>query len=247
MPYDPLLSKSTKFEFPNQYDVDQMDLIDLRRKIMKWCAKSQGAIGPCRECVQKCNAGIRALKLYDGIDATKASEPEVNNPFVRKNKEVPVKIKEEVVKMNKGKKETERPVSKWYEDAVASGDPVKWCMDNLNLPEQKAKKRVYMYEYNRFGMRRHKDDTKPSKEVKVAVGPVVKVMPEPVVKVAPEPVAKIADDTSLITAMETEMKTLTAKKQEYRTKIDEMTNEYKKISDRLEAITMCVEQYRSTV
>ena len=228
---DPVYGKSYKFEIPGNYNIEEMDLIDLRRKIMKWCHKSQGAIGPCRDCVQKCSAGLRAIELYDGIDAPKASEPEVNNPFVRKNKEVPVEIKEEAVEMKEEKKKIGRPVSKWYEDAVASGDPVKWCMDNLGLTEQKAKKRVYMYEYNRFGIRRSKS------EPKTVTGPVVKT--------APEPVVKIDNDVSLISAMEIEMKNLEAKQQEYKTRIDELTSEYNKISNKLEAISMCIEQYRS--
>lgn len=231
---DPVYGKSYKFEIPGNYNLEEMDLIDIRRKIMRWCAKSQGAIGPCRLCTSQCSAGIRALELYDGIDAPKASEPEVAKTIIRKEEKVPVEIKKEITNMKKEEKKKGRPVSKWYEEAVASGDPVKWCMDNLNLTIQKAKKRVYMYEYNRFGMRRSKSEEKKEEKVVAAV--------------APEPVLKSkTDDTSLIAAMETEMKTLSAKKQEYKTKIDEMTIEYNKISDRLEAISMCVEQYRSTI
>lgn len=233
---DPVYGKSYKFEIPGNYNIEEMDLIDLRRKIMKWCHKSQGAIGPCRDCVQKCSAGLRAIELYDGIDAARASEPEVNNPFIKKEEKVPVEIKKEVVEMKEEKKKVGRPVSKWYEDAVASGDPVKWCIDNLGISEQKAKKRVYMYEYNRFGMRRSKNETK-TEEAKTVAGPIVKA--------APEPVAKTDNDVSLISAMEIEMKNLEAKQVEYKTRIDELTNEYNKISNKLEAISMCIEQYRS--
>lgn len=231
--YIPLLSQNKQFEFPNQYIVDEMDLIDLRRKIMKWCAKSQGAISPCRACPNKCSAGIRALALYDGVEVPKTSEPEVAKPTIKEEKKEPVEIKKEVIEMKKEDKKRGRPVSKWYEDAVASGDPVKWCMDNLGLTIQKAKKRIYMYEYNRFGTRRSKDETK------VETGPIVKV--------ASEHVVKADNDMSLISAMETEMKNLEAKQQEYKTRIDELTSEYNKISNKLEAISMCIEQYRSIV
>ena len=244
MSYDSILSRNKSFEFPNQYVIENMDLIDLRRKILKWCGKSQGAIGPCRDCPEKCSGGIRAIQLYDGAEAPKASGPEVTTANTKKKEKAPTETKKETTKMKKEEKKKGRPVSQWYDDAVASGDPVKWCMDHLNITEQKAKKRVYMYEYNRFGMRRSKTEAKEKKVTK----PVVNTVSEPVVKAVAEPVMKTeTDDTSLIIAMETEMKTLTAKKQEYRTKIDEMTNEYNKISDRLEAITMCVEQYRSTI
>ena len=235
MMIDPIYEKG-KHEIPN-YNIEEMDLIDLRRKIMKWCNKSQGAIGPCRSCVSKCQAGIKALELYDGIDAARASEPEVSNPFVRKPAKAPeeikkVEIKKEEPKMKKEEKKSgEKPISKWYEDAVASGDPVKWCVENLGLTIQKAKKRVYMYEYNRFGMRRTKNNPEQTKMV-----------------AAPEPVAKTAnDEVSLITVMEAEMKSLEAKQQEYKARIDELTAEYNRISNKLEAISMCVEQYRSVV
>lgn len=216
------LARQGKFEFPNQYVIDEMDLIDLRRKILKWCAKSQGAIGPCRDCRAKCSAGIRAIALYDGDEATRASEPEVVKPVIKEEKKVPVEIKEEVVKMKDRKKG--RPVSKWYTDAMASGDAVKWCVDNLGITIQQAKKRIYMYEYNRFGARR----TKPAETVEI--------------KTVSESVAKTpADDFSLVSAMETKMKVLTERQQSYKVQIDELTAEYKKITDQLEAITMCIE------
>lgn len=236
MAYDPIYSKQAKEIIPN-YDIEKMDLIDLRRKIMRWCSKSQGAIGPCRSCPSKCQAGIMAIRLYDGVDAAGASEPEVNNPFIRKQekdiKEVDdVKIEKEEPKMKKeGNKNSEKPVAKWYEDAVASGDPVKWCVDNLGLTIQKSKKRIYMYEYNRFGMRRTKNDSEQTGMM-----------------IATEPAAKASNnEMSLITAMETEMRSLEAKQQEYKTRIDELTAEYNRISNKLEAISMCVEQYRSVV
>lgn len=228
--YDPLLSRNKQFEFPKQYVVDEMDLIDLRRKIMKWCAKSQGAIGPCRSCPQKCSAGIRALALYDGGEVPKTSEPEVVSSTVEKEKKEPVEIKEEVVEMTK--ENDGKPVSKWYKDAVASGDPVKWCMDNLGLTIQKAKKRIYMYEYNRFGVRRTKQAE--TSAVKSNPGPVIKTDPGPVIKTDSE-------DSSLVSAMQTRMKILTEKQQQYKAQIEELTDKYKKVNDQIEAITMCIE------
>lgn len=224
---DPVHGKSYKFEFPGNYNVEEMDLIDIRRKIMKWCAKSQGAIGPCRECKSKCSAGIKAIELYDGIDAPKASEPEVkkNVPQVANDEKEKRENKKEM--KNAGNKKSGRPVSKWYEDAMASGEPEKWCVDNLHITIQQAKKRIYMYEYNRFGVRRTK---------------------QAVAKVSPGPVIKTQEaDFSLIDAMQTEMQALTKKQKEYKAQIDDLTDKHKKISDRIEAITMCIELYKEKV
>lgn len=229
-----IYGKSYKFEFPGNYNVDEMDLIDLRRKIMKMCAKSQGAIGPCRSCVSKCSAGIRAIELYDGIDAPKASEPEVAESVslpVKEEKKEPEKIKKEVIEMKDKKKD--KPVSKWYEDAMASGNPEKWCVDNLGLTLQQAKKRIYMYEYNRFGIRR----TKHTEVSKTITGPVVKNVSGPVVKTEDS-------DFSMIDMMQSEMQMLTKKQEEYKAQIDELTDKHKRISDRIEAITMCIELYK---
>lgn len=213
MNYDVLLSRNKQFELPSDEKISEMDLIDLRRKIMKWCAKSQGAVGPCRSCPSKCTAGIRAIALYDGIDAPKASEPEVN---VSEEK---VEIKKEVTKMKR-----EKPVAKWYQDAKASEDPVKWCVENMGMTEQQAKKRLYMYEYNRFGIRR--STTVEKQEVKAT--------PEPVVKTS-------VDDISLMAAMDAKMKVLTERQQSCKVRIDELTAEYKKITDQLEAISICID------
>lgn len=230
---DPIYGKSYKFEFPGSYKVDEMDLIDLRRKIMKYCNKSQGAIGPCRVCPQKCTAGIRALELYDGIDALKASEPEVAKDILKsaekEEKKEPEKVTKEVVEM-KEKKKSGRPLSRWYEDATASGDPVKWCVDNLGITVQQAKKRIYMYEYNR-GLRRS------AKEETIA----------PVAKVNPGPVVKTEEGLSLIDAMQSEMEMLTKKQEEYRAQIEILNDKHKKISDRIEAISMCIELYKEKV
>ena len=232
MPYNLAeLSRQGKFEFPSSYELDKMDLIDLRRKILKWCAKSQGAVSPCRSC-KGCEAGIRAVAMVDGEEAPKASEPETT-VVVKKEPEVikPNKIVKEVPEMKK-EKEREKPISQWYKDAIASGDAVKWCMDNLGLTIQKAKKRVYMYEYNRFGTRRTKQTE----------GPILKSDPGPELKVETATEAKIEDgDISLVSAMQMKMKILLEKQQEYKTQIDDLTDKYKKINDQIEAITMCIE------
>ena len=222
---NPVYGKSYTFEFPGNYDIEEMDLIDIRRKIMKWCAKSQGAIGPCRNCESKCSAGIKALELYDGINAVVALEPSAVKHVINSvvDKEPEEKIKEESVEM----KDKKKPVSKWYEEAESSGDPVKWCVDNLGITVQQAKKRIYMYEYNR-GLRRS------TKEETVL----------PVMKTDSGLIAKTETESSLIDAMRSEMEMLTRKQKEYKAQIDDLTSKHEKISDRIEAISMCIELYK---
>lgn len=229
-----LYAKQSKFEFPDDRTIDQMDLIDIRRKIMKWCAKSQGAIGPCRVCDPKCQAGIRAIELYDGIQAAEAVEPSVEKTVTKnEEKKEPEKIKKEVVAMKKEKKR--RPVSQWYDEAMASGAPEEWCVKNLGITIQQAKKRIYMYEYNRFGIRRTKNAE--ASATRPVEGPVVKVDQGPVAKAEKK-------DFSLIDAMMSEMQMLTRKQEEYKAQIDDLTEKHRKISDRIEAITMCIELYK---
>lgn len=225
MPYNPMMLNKIDF------DVEKMDLIDLRRKVMKQCTRSQGAIGPCRSCTFRCKAGERALDLYDGIDAPQASEPAIPEPV----KEQPEETKKEEPKMKETKEKKERKeksVAAWYTSAVDSGDPVKWCMNNLGLTIQQAKKRIYMYEYNRFGVRRTKQAE--TSAVKSNPGPVIKTDPGPVIKTDSE-------DSSLVSAMQTRMKILTEKQQQYKAQIEELTDKYKKVNDQIEAITMCIE------
>jgi hypothetical protein len=225
-----VLEKQYKFEFPNQQSVDEMPLIDLRRKILRWCNKSQGAIEPCRACANKCSAGIRAISLYDGIDAPKASEPSSNN--FNTEEKVAGKEKENSEEVKTEKNKVGKPLSKWYEDAIGSGDPVEWCVSHLGITVKQAKKRIYMYEYNRFGAKGTKQTESPENKKHVA-------------KSAPDPIAKTDDSaSSLVDMMQSEMQTLTKKQEECRAQIDMLTEKHKNITDRIEAIAMCIELYK---
>lgn len=224
MSYLSTLVREGKFIMPSQAEIERMDLIDVRRKLMKFCDESQGAIGPCRSCMRKCAAGKWAIQLYDRLQVPKTEEPEVTKNNSEEN---------ETAKQNVGK------VAQWYIDATASADPVDWCVNKFGISRQKAKKKIYMYEYNHFRtVRTSNTDTAPSKprsKKRVSEGPTVKVDD---------------DDFSLMSDLQEKMKILTRRKEEcdtelayHQSQVEKLTAKKKKIVDQIDAVSMCLELF----
>ena len=218
------LEKQGKFTFPSQAEVEKMDLIDIRRKIMKFCMKSQGAIAPCRTCSNKCVAGRWAVKLYDGLDI-----PKVETPVPQ-----PVKPAE---KPKRGRK-----TSDWYDKAKLSGDIVQWCVDNLGLNIQQAKKKVYMFEYNHFGKLKTnaKKATPTKKEVQT---PVVRIQKEEKVQSTCEklPMLPRFEDCSLADELSAKLEVLNNAKREYEEYVNTVNGYIQKVNDKILEIETCIE------
>lgn len=226
MSYLSTLVREGKFEMPPESEIEKMDLIDVRRKLMKFCDESQGAIGPCRTCMRKCNAGKWALQLYDRLQVPKTEEPEV-----AKN------ISEE--KDEKQTTQSGGQVAQWYIDAKASKDPVAWCVDNLHITRQQASKKIYMYEYNHFGTLRTKNTAKATEKPRL----------KHAAKAAEKPANQTDEsDFSLATDLQQKMEMLTKRQSDYREqiayhqcKIDELKKKEKKVTDQIDAVSMCLE------
>lgn len=222
MKYLTTLIKEGSFIMPSDEEIEKMDLIDVRRNLMKWCEVSQGSISPCRTCKHRCKAGKWALELYDRTAVPKTDGPEVVKK-VSEEKEDEKKDGVENVHVpeltNAG-----TPVAQWYVDAKASGNPVEYCRKQFGISASKARRKIYMYEYNHFGALKEKlDIERPSKPV-------------------PKKAAEIVDeDFSLEKDLVQKKEALIKIQEQYQAQINELNERLAKITNQIDSINMCLE------
>ena len=138
---------------------------EIKNKYLKMCAKSNGDVSVCSKCPTPCTEGRRAIQLlanevyndppiplYGGKTLIEKAREE--NMLRRKEKE------EKKVDEPRKSKDNRQYIDDWYEKAVASGDPVKWVMDQYGMTKAKAKHKIYSWRY-RHELTDKKDDLKP--------------------------------------------------------------------------------------
>lgn len=215
-------------------DYKKMTLDKLIEKYIKTCGKAGGDLSVCSKCTNVCEYAKRAIQLKSGEiyddppiplygGKTLIEMAKEQNMLRRAEKEK--KEMEEAKKMEEPKPVYKRKVSDegWYEESLASGDQVKWLMENRNLSKTQAKKKLYMFKYN-HGMLNRKET------------PVVKVE-EPVVEkieVKTEPV--IHGDDVVLRTLEQKINVLMRQQEEYKTKMEEYTRLYNQTKEQVDVL-----------
>ena len=141
---------------PAQYypakELQDMSLEEITKKYIRTCGKANGQVSVCSKCQSPCAEGKRAIQLV----ANKVyNDPPIplygGKTLIQKAQEENMRRREQ---MEKEKAKEEKPKYKkymrwegWWEESLASGDQVKWIMDNMDLTRTKAKNKIYMYKY----------------------------------------------------------------------------------------------------
>lgn len=126
--------------------LEEMSLKEIVDKHIRTCAKANGQVSICSHCVSPCREGKRALELVSGDKQVETEVPLFDGKTMlelarQQNAErrAQMEVKEEKPKKIHWKN--------WYEEAKASGDAVKWVMENMGLPKAKALNKIYQYRY----------------------------------------------------------------------------------------------------
>ena len=225
MKYLSTLIKEGSFVPPSDEEIEKMDLIDVRRNVMKWCQVSNGAIGPCRECKHKCKAGKWAIELYDRTAVPKTGGPEVSKT-ISDNKKVDESAEREEIEMP-AYTDSGSPTAEWYIAAYASGNPVGYCQHHFNLSIQKAKKKLYMYEYNHFGKLKNKTKTEESPRIQ---NPAIELQQ-----------TEVDEDFSLKNDLVQKKEALIKIQEQYKAQLDDLNEKLRKVTNQIDAIAMCLE------
>ena len=105
-------------------NVDEMDVNELGKEILRTCAKCHGDFTICEGCMQ-CKAGRKLINMLKG-------KTEVNTEGIMQMKHMSPAEKQEKAK-------------KLYHDALMSDDPVQFLMNICGIDEKKAKLRMAQY------------------------------------------------------------------------------------------------------
>lgn len=148
-------------------DYKKMTLQELVNTYIKMCAKANGLVSVCSKCQTPCEHGKRAIQLLSGAIYDEPNVPLfANDGLIKKAVEENKKRKEEkeiveVKETPKKSKDDRMYLDDWYEKAVASGDPVKWVMEQFGITKTKAKSKIYGWRY------RHKEEEVKPKNIEV--------------------------------------------------------------------------------
>ena len=147
--------------------LQDMTLEEIKKKYI--CAKANGDISVCSKCLTPCDYGKRAIQLaanevysdppvplYGGMTLIERARQE--NMLRRQQKE-----KKEENKEMKKSKDNRIYIENWYEKAQASGDPIKWIMEQYNIDRTKAMAKVCQW--------RNRHKTEEPKKVLLAEKP----------------------------------------------------------------------------
>lgn len=155
--------------------LNEMTLQEITKRYLATCIKSHGLVSECAKCKDKCPYGTRAVSLAygDGMlggravpyEGSMLQKARMENELERKRKTAVDALKKQLEKTEKEieavREEAKDPKRKlksqdpegWYEDALKSGDPVKYVMENMNRTKTQAKKKLCNFLYHRPEMK----------------------------------------------------------------------------------------------
>ena len=141
--------------------LQDMTLEEIKKKYLKMCAKSYGDVSVCSQCPTPCPEGKRAIQL---VSNQVYDDPPIplygGKTLIEKAREENMLRRQQKELKPKMSKDNRMYIDDWYEKAEASGDPVKWVMDNYNISKTKAKSKIYAWRY------RHQEPKEVKEEVK---------------------------------------------------------------------------------
>jgi hypothetical protein len=209
---------------PNYYppiDYKKLNLEELKKKYIDTCGKSGGLLSNCSRCQTPCEYGKRAIQLragevyddpvvplYGGKTLIERAKEE--NMLRRKKMEEEEKKKAEEKSTPKCKRGVRDPEG-WYEEAMASEDPVEYVVKRFELSKTKAKKKIYSYRYL------HGITDKTGKTS------VLRKTEEP-----EEPIVSTVKEVTEESAIETKMEALMKLQEKYKNIMLEMKQKYEK-------------------
>lgn len=221
--------------------LEDMSLEEIVKKYIRTCGKANGNVAICSQCKSPCKEGKRAIQLlankvyndppiplYGGKTLIERAKEE-NMKRREKNNMVALADALEQAKkeaLEKDRKQ-ERPIVKdksgnirwdgWWEESLASGDQIKWLIDNMKLSKSQAKAKIYHYKYD-HGLINKKEKVEVKKET-----------PKPVEQ--PVVTSEVKESENKI---ETKIELLMRKQEEYKQEMDKymkLYNEAKKKYD----------------
>ena len=138
---------------PAQYypavPLQEMTLEEIKQKHIKTCAKANGDVSECSRCKSPCPEGQRATQLVANMIYNDPPIPLYGGKtLIEKAKEENMKRREEKEKIEESKKVTKNKriyIDGWYEQAMASADPVAWVMEAYACSKTKAKQKIYCW------------------------------------------------------------------------------------------------------
>ena len=149
--------------------LNEMTLQEITKRYLTSCIKSHGLVSECQKCKDKCPYGMRATMLAYGTGAfgeravpyegSMLQAARMQNELNRKRQIAVDALTEELKKTEEKietvEKEMKEPKKRrkgidpegWYEEALKSGDAVKYVMDTFGRTKTQAKKKLYNYLY----------------------------------------------------------------------------------------------------
>ena len=238
---------------PEPQDINSLDLKTITRTYL--CGKSHGKVSECMKCPKQCPYGKRALELLNPVSIKPSNTIPLFNgkTMLEKAREEVAKQKGEPVSTVEPPKTTAKPKKNangraikegWYEEAYYSSDPLQWIMDTFGLTKAKARRKVYLYQYNHPELKESMPLWESSDKKQKPAEKPVEAKPEKTVetkseKVEPEEVLKEPEqpkNDALLTPLEEKINSLMNLQQEYKEKAEHYQNLYKEITGKVEAL-----------
>ena len=221
-------------------DLNEMTLEEIVTKHIRTCGKANGNVSICSQCKSPCQEGKRAIQLL----ANKVyNDPPIplygGKTLIERAREENMKRREQKENTNMaalaqaleeakqkalekdGLVETKRKAyvrrDGWWEESLASGDQVKWLIDNMKMSKTQAKKKIYQYKYM------HGLTGQPKIE-------------EPVVTPAEDVKIEIPDTKLVSTDVELKLEALLKKQEEYKSEMIKYQNLYNEAQKKYEEI-----------
>ena len=255
--------------------LNEMTLQEITKRYLTSCIKSHGLVSECQKCKDKCPYGMRATMLAYGTGAfgeravpyegSMLQAARMQNELNRQRQITTDALTEERKKIEEKIETTEKEVKPkkrrkgmdpegWYEEAMKSGDPVKYVMETFGRTKTQAKSKLYNYLYLHPEMKEiHDKYTKKnvSEEKTKEESPVKVETPERVEK--PCNTGKTEEkvntaqpgDIYITRVMEMKLETLMNKQEEYESAIKDYQTKLAKVKEQIETICRTMDIFKT--
>lgn len=245
--------------------LNEMTLQEITKRYLTSCIKSHGLVSECQKCKEKCPYGMRATMLAYGTGAfgeravpyegSMLQAARMQNELNRKRQITVDALTEELKKTEEKietvEKEMKEPKKRrknadpegWYEEALKSGDAVKYVMDTFNRTKTQAKKKLYNYLYLHPEMQEIHDKYVKKETQKETVK---EEKAEPEIKEAEKKeIVNQPGDIYITRVMEMKLETLMNKQEEYESAIKDYQTKLAKVKEQIETICRTMDIFKT--
>ena len=230
--------------------LEEMTLQDITKKYLRSCHKSNGLVSACRDCVQQCVYGEKAVELtfgrkrtegtgaYEGSLLQQARLANEQKRIEEKKAEEKKEEPKEQAKETKKRRYNQDPEG-WFEEAMAQPDPIKYVMDRFGKTKTQAKKKIYMYRYLH---KPDKDGEEKTPEMQVNASSVVDAKPAETPSETAQPEEKptdiktASDDDLLKQMMDRKLELLMNQQEQIESEIKACQTKLTKVKEQIETI-----------